>query len=487
MKPNSGAIPPRRLASGGTLFAGASAMDSAPSKEVANEKRGVGLPFESLLDRARAGESDPARQGEPAETRPGVRAGHGKSRATTVRGRSTPAGPRSEEPSPYAGLSDGSSVEPHRSATESMLGEDSGSMSENGGGNWERSAGGVENGRVEGVASATGTKEETGVRETAGEGEDRGDRADRGEDAMLQGVDTGVTLGAMERDGEENSLLEESGGLSGGGSLESVGEEAGEAKAGIAGWGWSGAANLTLSGSAPVAGATAAGGSFDGTWSAPQENAVAQTPTDTPNAGPRKVEGTSHSHRDSSQSGPVDPVAILGPEIWSTDVGVIRVEEMAMPSPVRELREGLMEGMLEHSANIRTTGAESLDVSIRAGGGTEISVQLSYVDGVVHAHAQCEHGDYQLLSTLWHDLQLNLSKHGVSLSSLVPPASESLSTSGSLGGGPGSGQQNGGGWGRTTAVGREEHLVGTSFTTKATASVGDWLRVQSRRLFETWA
>lgn len=164
-----------------------------------------------------------------------------------------------------------------------------------------------------------------------------------------------------------------------------------------------------------------------------------------------------------------------------------RADEVAMPSPVRELREGLMEGMLEHSANIRTSGAESLDVSIRAGGETEISVQLSYVDGVVHAHAQCERGDYRLLSTLWHDLQLNLSKHGVSLSTLVPPTSESLSTTGFAGGGPGSGPGNQGGWERTSESARHEHLAGTSFTTKSTASVGGWLRVQSRRLFETWA
>lgn len=146
-----------------------------------------------------------------------------------------------------------------------------------------------------------------------------------------------------------------------------------------------------------------------------------------------------------------------------------------------------MEGLLEHSANIRASSADSLDVSIRAGVGTEIAVQFSYVDGVVHAHAQCERGDFQLLSTLWHDLQLNLSKHGISLSTLIPPSSESNPSLDSLAGGLGSGSDSGARWGRSTRQSREEILAEATSSTSAPRSVGDWLRLRSRRLFETWA
>lgn len=146
-----------------------------------------------------------------------------------------------------------------------------------------------------------------------------------------------------------------------------------------------------------------------------------------------------------------------------------------------------MEGMLEQSANVRASSADSLEVSIRAGVGTEIAVQFSYVDGVVHAHAQCERGDYQLLSTLWHDLQLNLSKHGISLSTLVPPSSESNPNLGSLAGGPGSGSDNGERWGRSSRQSREDFLAEASSLANAPGTVGGWLKLQSRRLFETWA
>jgi hypothetical protein len=265
------------------------------------------------------------------------------------------------------------------------------------------------------------------------------------------------------------------------------GKDPGNTRAGIAGWTLNGAAKLTAPGVDPVAGATSTGTLLDGTWSAQQQDIVGQYAPDATGTGLRKADEVSRSYKEASLAGSADAVAVLSADLLSPPSHESRVGESVSSNPVRELREGLMEGMLEHSARVRASSAESLDISIRAAGGTEIAVQFSYVDGVVHAHAQCERGDFQLLSTLWHDLQLNLSKHGISLSTLVPPSGDSGTTTGSLAGGFGSSADAGTKWGQGGRPSREESPMETAMPVNMSGTVGQWLKLQSRRLFETWA
>jgi hypothetical protein len=233
----------------------------------------------------------------------------------------------------------------------------------------------------------------------------------------------------------------------------------------------------------PVAGATATGSSFDGTWSAQQESTVKLLEQDTPSPETKKGIGASHSSQSERSSVSLDATSAFSLHDAASVTPDMRMEDGSSVSPVRVLREGLMEGLLDHAAVVKNSGLDTLGVSIRADAQTEISVRFSYVDGVVHAHAQCERGDYGLLNTLWHDLQLNLSKQGVSLSALLPPGEGAQMVSGNGTGGMNLNQ----GRDETLWTRPEEPSMAPTFGTMPRASVGSWLKSHSRRLFESWA
>lgn len=487
MRPNSGAIPPQRLSTGNTPFASAAIAGSVPPNNASGKGCTPDAPFESLLEKARGGDSetepdigsDPGRTGEAG---PGSRsrATQGKHRAAPGRDRLVETRARPEDAALVPGVLDFGPPAPPTALRVSLEGLDASNGADEPCVSMDSQSKPQESCQPEVTTTETSGSDLTREPESA-------DASGGGADAMLQWLEPVAEEDAAGLIEGVDPPLKESVGNPGNGERNRDRDEVGKAKAGIAGWTSDGAANLTPSGIAPIAGPTATGVLLDGTWSAQQEDNVGKNPTDAAAAGLRKAEGALHSYRDSIAHSAFDPVAILGADLPPATPAEIRPAEMTSTSPVRELREGLMEGMLEHSANIRASSSESLDVSIRAGGGTEIAVQFSYVDGVVHAHAQCERGDYQLLSTLWHDLQLNLSKHGISLSTLVPPSSESNPTAGSADSGPGSRRENGASWGRDSRPSREEFLFETSSPANAAGSMNGWLKLQSRRLFETWA
>jgi hypothetical protein len=79
---------------------------------------------------------------------------------------------------------------------------------------------------------------------------------------------------------------------------------------------------------------------------------------------------------------------------------------------------------------LRQFKPDKLEVVLHPDGNTQISLQLSQIDGVVHGVARCERGDYDLLNAHWSQLQRTLEQQGVNMA----PLREAGSTLSFLGG-----------------------------------------------------
>jgi len=79
-----------------------------------------------------------------------------------------------------------------------------------------------------------------------------------------------------------------------------------------------------------------------------------------------------------------------------------------------------------------STQSDTMQVVLKPGAGTELSLELRQRGGVIEAQAVLQHGDYQNLSQHWPDLQQRLEQKGIKLAALTSDES-SLPFNGSQG------------------------------------------------------
>jgi hypothetical protein len=87
-------------------------------------------------------------------------------------------------------------------------------------------------------------------------------------------------------------------------------------------------------------------------------------------------------------------------------------------SPLRSL-ERTQELMSLQAVRLRESGAESLQVVLQPGPGTQLSLSLKLRDGQVEMSAALNRGDYDLLSRHWPELQQQLETRGIRLAALT--------------------------------------------------------------------
>jgi hypothetical protein len=66
-----------------------------------------------------------------------------------------------------------------------------------------------------------------------------------------------------------------------------------------------------------------------------------------------------------------------------------------------------------------STQSDTMQVVLKPGAGTELSLELRQRGGVIEAQAVLQHGDYQNLSQHWPDLQQRLEQKGIKLGALA--------------------------------------------------------------------
>lgn len=71
-----------------------------------------------------------------------------------------------------------------------------------------------------------------------------------------------------------------------------------------------------------------------------------------------------------------------------------------------------------HALRLIESQADSLQVVIKPGGGTELSLELRHRNGTLEAAAILQSGDYQLLNQHWPELQQKLEQRGIKLAPL---------------------------------------------------------------------
>jgi hypothetical protein len=86
--------------------------------------------------------------------------------------------------------------------------------------------------------------------------------------------------------------------------------------------------------------------------------------------------------------------------------------------------------------------SDSLQVVIKPGAGTELSLELRHRNGTVEAEAVLQRGDYQLMNQHWPELQQKLEQRGIKLAPLAGETSFSTTGNGNTGTGNFSRQQS---------------------------------------------
>ena len=76
-----------------------------------------------------------------------------------------------------------------------------------------------------------------------------------------------------------------------------------------------------------------------------------------------------------------------------------------------------------HTVQLRESGANSLQVVIKPDAGLQLSLQLQQRDGGIDVQARVDHGDYNLLSQHWGELQQQLDSRGIRVAPLSNPES----------------------------------------------------------------
>ena len=95
-----------------------------------------------------------------------------------------------------------------------------------------------------------------------------------------------------------------------------------------------------------------------------------------------------------------------------------------------------------HALRMVDAKSDSLQVVIKPGAGTELSLELRQRNGGIEAQAVLQRGDYQLLNQHWPELQAKLEQRGIKLAPLGGETSFSATANGNPGTGNFSRQQS---------------------------------------------
>ncbi|MGA2868607.1 MAG: hypothetical protein ABSF34_05550 [Verrucomicrobiota bacterium] len=85
-----------------------------------------------------------------------------------------------------------------------------------------------------------------------------------------------------------------------------------------------------------------------------------------------------------------------------------------------------------HALRVSDVGTDSLQVVIKPGAGTQLSLELRQRDGGVEVQASLQQGDFKNLSQHWPELQQRLEQRGIRLASLTDDGSLANSDSGTF-------------------------------------------------------
>ena len=102
-----------------------------------------------------------------------------------------------------------------------------------------------------------------------------------------------------------------------------------------------------------------------------------------------------------------------------------RAEEMTAdgvdaPEPLRPVLVRSVEEIGGHVQLLRTTGHDRLEVVVRPDGRTELHLQISRTEGLIHVQVRCDRGDYGALEAQWSTVQSALAAQGIRLENLQP-------------------------------------------------------------------
>jgi hypothetical protein len=110
----------------------------------------------------------------------------------------------------------------------------------------------------------------------------------------------------------------------------------------------------------------------------------------------------------SSMPGAADPLKSASDTLVSETPDVVSLRSI----------ERTQDMMALHAYRLRETGADSLQVVIKPGLGTQLALHLQMHDGTVDMTATLHRGDYDLLSRHWSELQQQLETRGIRLAPL---------------------------------------------------------------------
>ena len=136
---------------------------------------------------------------------------------------------------------------------------------------------------------------------------------------------------------------------------------------------------------------------------------------------PAKILHSSSSvaSRDSSTPGATfDSFAVPGASSTESATATAPAAQVAADSSVRSL-DRLHDMVAVQASRLRDSGADSLQVVIKPGSGTQLSLNLQMRDGTVEVQATLHRGDYDFLNRHWGELQQQLESRGVRVSELV--------------------------------------------------------------------
>jgi hypothetical protein len=112
------------------------------------------------------------------------------------------------------------------------------------------------------------------------------------------------------------------------------------------------------------------------------------------------------------------------PELAAVPSSSFRVFEVRQPSrllPIRELEslnQRVVSEIQPHIQVIRAAAQDRLEVVLRPDACTELHVELTRSEGLIHVHVRCEKGDVQALQAEWGNVQTALAVQGVRVDAL---------------------------------------------------------------------
>jgi hypothetical protein len=115
------------------------------------------------------------------------------------------------------------------------------------------------------------------------------------------------------------------------------------------------------------------------------------------------------------KSPPVSTPAPVLTRIETRDCPASEPERVSAPPPIVET---IANRVSTEAVAFRKTGTQSVEVAVRADGGTELSVRFTMRRGQVEVTARVERGDLQTLKAHWSELQQTLAQQGIQVNRL---------------------------------------------------------------------